>query len=304
MIKRLIEISRDPAHLSLRDEQLVIQPYDAPQDAAASIPCEDIGMVLIDHVRTTYTHQALAALMRFGAVVVVCGRDHLPAGLLLPVADHPEIVWRLNDQIAASLPLKKRLWQQIVKAKVVAQARNLPRESDARKQLLNLAEEVRSGDTTNVESQAARIYWNAWLGDGVPFTRDQDGDGVNALLNYGYAVLRAAVARALVSAGLTPALGLQHRHRANPFCLADDVLEPFRPLVDAVVQQLQRLGRLTLDQPTKAALLAVLHQTVRLEDSKGPLMVALHRTAASLVRCFQRADRQLLIPAAPDDDTH
>lgn len=322
MIKRTIEISRQAAHLSVRHEQLVVQPIGEDKAAATTIPCEDIGVVCIDHPGVSYTHQAMAMLMRFGAAVVVCGPDHLPAGLLLPVSNHTEVLWRINEQVAATTPRKKRLWQQIVAAKVQRQARNLIEGSAPRRFLEELAKDVKSGDKGNAEAQAARVYWSAWLDtpektasrlvssptagmgdvdlDPDAWRRDQNGlDPLNVMLNYGYSVMRAAVARALVSAGLFPALGLFHRTRSNAFALADDLMEPLRPLVDARVRDWYRAGRGIqngLDQETKAALLRLLTHPVQVDGTSGPLMVALHRMTASLVRCLRGEETKLLLP--------
>lgn len=319
MIKRTIEISRQPAHLSAKLEQLVVQPFDRDKSAARSIPAEDIGLVMVDQPRSSFSYHALATLMQHGAAFVVCGRDHLPLGLMLPLPNHTEVVWRIDDQISVSKPTKKRLWQQLVVAKIRAQAGNIAVESPAHRQLLRMAGEVKSGDITNVEGQAARLYWSAWMAagqtprwassrtaesgmidlDGTTFRRDADSsDPLNAMLNYGYGVLRAAVGRALVSSGLLPALGLHHRHRSNAFCLADDLMEPLRPVVDARVRKLYQAGHRELDQPTKAELLDVLIAPVRTEGQTGPLMVSLSRLTASLVSCFQGKARQLTIPLA------
>jgi CRISPR-associated protein Cas1 len=274
MIKRTIEISQQPAHLTVRNEQLLLLPKDGngQEPPRASIPCEDIGVVLVEHCGTTYSHAALERLLHHGAALVICGRDHLPAGMLLPVGEHSQIVPRLQQQIAIGKPLRKQLWKQIVQAKIRAQAANLAPGSAVRSRLLNLARNVRSGDPSNVEAQAARSYWQVWLSDGDrtdgephasfrtdrgDFRRDPAGPPPNNLLNYGYAIMRAAVARAIVSAGLTPALGIQHHQRSNAFCLA---------------------------------------------DATGPLMVGLHRFIASLVRCFEGADRRLTIPVAGLDE--
>ncbi|MFI4859346.1 MAG: type II CRISPR-associated endonuclease Cas1 [Phycisphaerales bacterium JB063] len=311
MIKRTIEISRRPAHLSAKLGQLIVQPFDAPKDEATSIPAEDIGIVVVDHAQVIYSHGALQTLLDNGACVVICGRDHQPAGLLLPVSPHTQQVERLRIQIDASKPTNKRLWQQVVIAKVRAQASNLLRPTEgrpegaeiSRRKLANLAGEVKSGDTSNVEAQAAKVYWAAWRQFGGPelhgWYRDKDGtDPLNAHLNYGYAILRAAVARALVAAGLHPALGLHHQNRANAFCLADDLMEPFRPLIDREAIALIREGREQLDQSNKARLLALLTAECVMDDQSGPLMVQLHRMTASLVRCLSGEDRQLAIPKA------
>jgi CRISPR-associated protein Cas1 len=310
VIKRTLEISREPAHLSVRDEQLVLK---RDGQTIGSVPCEDIGVVLVDHPQTTYTHGALAKLAESDAAVVICGRDHLPAAILLPIADHSQVVWRLDAQLKVSRPLRKQLWKQLVVAKVEAQAANLAADLPARRKLLALAREVRSGDPTNIEAQAAKIYWANWLAtsdlaalDVERFRRDPQAAGVNSFLNYGYSVLRAAIARAIVAAGLLPSLGIHHRNRSNPFCLADDLIEPLRPLVDDRVRELHRQGYEELNQPAKAALLEILADRVTLagastdsgEENTGPLMVQLHRYVASLVRCYTGNARELQIPIA------
>jgi CRISPR-associated protein Cas1 len=299
MIKRTLEISREPAYLAVRDRQLLLKRGG---QTVASIPCEDLGFVAVDHPQTTYSHAALTTLLEEGAVLLLCGRDHLPAGLLLPLSEHHQVVWRLHSQIDASLPLKKRLWQQLVRGKILAQAANLDPDGAAARQLLNLARAVRSGDPANCEAQAARIYWANWLlqgpqtDDSLPFRRDPDQPGINALLNYGYAVLRAALARALVSGGLQPAIGVHHSNRANAFCLADDLIEPLRPLVDARARALAFDGHDELTQPAKAELLDLLTLEVATGDFRGPLLVALHRYVASFVRVLDGQAKRLEIP--------
>ena len=294
MIKRTIEVSSEPAHLTAKLEQLLILRKG---ETVGTIPCEDIGVVVVDQPQTTYSHAALSALLRSGAVLVVCGRDHLPAGVLLPLADHSQVVWRISEQIALRRPLCKQLWRQLVRAKIRAQAVNLPLDCPARKKLLELSQSVRSGDPSNVEAHAARVYWKHWL-PGEAFRRDVDGDGVNALLNYGYAIIRAAMARALVSAGLLPALGLFHANRSNAFCLADDMMEPLRPLVDRRVRKLHCDGHRELKPETKAGLLGLLADPVRVGRQRGPMMVSLHRMVTSLVCCYQGETKRLEIPRA------
>lgn len=305
MIKRTIEISREPAHLAVRDDQLRIVREGQRTLESASIPCEDIGLLIVDHPQVSYSHHALARLVEFGAGVVVCGSDHLPAGLLLPMSSHTEVVWRVNDQISAAKPVRKQLWKQIIVAKVRAQAANLAEDSPVRRRLMAMARQVGSGDPKNVEAQAARLYWPVWLDEqgGPPFRRDTDGkDAINAMLNYGYAIFRAAVARALVGAGLLPVLGIHHSNRSNAFCLADDLIEPLRPMMDARVRQLHRRGHESLTSHTKAALLERLTATVRYGERTGPLLVALHACAASLADCLGGRSGTLLIPEAVDPD--
>ena len=302
MIKRTIEVSRQPLHLSVKHDQLVLQARGQAPGDAPTIPCEDIGIVVVDEPGTSWSHQALAKLMEHGAAVVVCGRDHLPAGMLLPFSTHTEVVTRINEQIAVKRPVKKRLWKQLVVAKIRGQARNLDKASPARLKLLNLSKRVKSGDPSNIEAQAAKVYWHAWLGEDAEagerrFRRDPHGPPPNNLLNYGYAVLRAAIARAQIAAGMLPAIGMHHSNRSNAFCLADDLLEPLRPIVDDRVRQLHGDGALKLDQPTKAALLGLLVAPAEVAGQSGPLMVNLHRMVASLVRCYQGQADKLDIPA-------
>jgi CRISPR-associated protein Cas1 len=292
MIKRTIDISNGPTYLAIENDQLVLSREGAE---VGRIPCEDIGILLIDHYATVYTHVVMTRLMGYGAVVVLCGEKHLPTGLVLPMEGNDLMTQRLLKQIECSAPLRKRLWQQVVRAKVRGQAENLKGAGDgggekldgrevARRRLLNLAEEVRSGDPENAEGQAARFYWPALMGDG--FRRDRFGDWPNALLNYGYMVMRASVARALVGAGLHPAFGLHHQNRGNAFCLADDLVEPLRPLVDAAVVRMLRPGLDTIGPEVKRAILGLLTVETKVGDQSGPLMVGLHRMAASLWQCY------------------
>lgn len=292
MIKRTVEISQEPAHLSVRLNQLVLKRNG---NVAGSIPCEDIGVVLVDHPATTYTHSALASLAASDATLVICGHDHLPAAVLLPLSDHGQIVWRIQDQLAVSRPARKQIWKQLVQAKIRAQAANLPDDCPARRKLADLASQVRSGDPTNVEAQAARIYWEHWRPE-ESFRRDRNADGLNSLLNYGYSVARAAVARAIVAAGLFPAIGLHHANRSNAFCLADDLVEPLRPLVDDRARDLFLQGYDELTQEAKAELLKLLAEPVMMNGERGPLMVNLHRMVASLVRCYRGEQKSLEIP--------
>ena len=295
MIKRTIEISQEPVHLTVKHDQLLLLAKDDDRTQRAGIPCEDIGVVLVEHPGTTYSHAALDRLLHHGATVVICGRDHLPAGMLLPVGEHSQVVPRIHQQVALKKPLRKQLWKQIVQAKIRAQAANLPEKSPGRSRLLALARSVRSGDPTNVEAQAARAYWQVWLDDPA-FRRDPAGLPPNNLLNYGYAIMRAAIARAVVAAGLIPAMGIQHRNRSDAFCLADDLVEPLRPLVDECVRDLHRDGYAELIPSVKRTLLELLVTQVRTAGESGPLMVHLHRMVASLVRCYQGERRTLEIP--------
>ncbi|MBD3293383.1 MAG: type II CRISPR-associated endonuclease Cas1, partial [Armatimonadia bacterium] len=208
MIKRTIEISSQPSHLAVRHDQLEIRQGE---EVSATVPIEDIGVLIVDQRATTYTHPMLTSLIAAGGVVVVCDERHLPSGLLLPIAGHHATAQRLRAQVQASKPLNKRLWQQLVRHKIEGQALNLGRGHRLHGRLRSLIREVRSGDPANVEAQAARLYWQAYFG--TAFRRDQDGEPPNNLLNYGYTVIRAAIARALCGAGLHPSLGLHHANR-------------------------------------------------------------------------------------------
>lgn len=296
MIKRTVDISEGPTRLSIELDQLVLT---RERQEIGRVPCEDIGVLLVDHHSTTYTHAVFTRLAASGACVVLCGANHLPEALVLPMADNELTARRMRAQAACPRPLRKRLWRQIVRRKVRGQAENLPPDHPVRFRLMEMAKEVRSGDVSNVEGQAARFYWPALMG--AEFRRDPDGLPPNNLLNYGYMVMRAAVARAIVAAGLHPAFGLQHQHRNNTFALADDLVEVLRPRVDCIVLELMREGSGFVDREAKHKILGVMAEEVRVGDQNGPLMVQLHRVAASLVRCYQREQDRIELPlfAAP-----
>jgi len=295
MIKRIVEISSARTHLSIRFGQLLISRHDNPETA---IPCEDIGVLLVDHQATTYTHAVFTQLLKAGAAVVLCGPNHHPTGMLLPIETNTIQTERFRTQFQAKEPVKKNLWKQLIRAKIKHQAIVLGRHSEIYPTLMKLRHKVRSGDPSNIEAQASKKYWAYFIPDSN-FRRDINAPGVNSLLNYGYMVLRAAVARALCSAGLHPSIGIHHHNRYNAFCLADDILEPFRGFVEKKVRQICPDGQFhrDFDQKTKAALLEVLYQRVSIAGFAGPLMVGLHRTAASLVRVFQGDQKQIDLPA-------
>jgi len=273
MLKRTIEISSDATHLSMQLGQLTLKRKGC---SVGSVPCEDLGTLVVDHAQTTYTHAVLRDIAANGGSVIICGHDHLPVGVMVPLATHNQVVQRISEQIQATLPRKKRIWQQLIQAKILASSRVLEPAPVAR-QLKALATQVRSGDPANVEARAAKLFWRNWLPESCGFRRDQDGDEFNGLLNYGYAIIRAMLARAIISAGYSTAIGIHHHHRANSFCLADDLIEPLRPLVDGLVRDLQEQGHTEVNRETKEALLGLMTQTVRLGDSVGPLNVVVHR---------------------------
>lgn len=238
MIKHIIEVSQEPSRLSLRNNQLVVTQSGIEK---SQIPCEDIGVIVVDQPQTVYTHQLLCHLSSTNAVVVLCDQNHLPTSILLPLSDHSTLVPRLQLQISMSAPRRKKLWADIVKEKLKRQAENLPDEYPAKQKILDLAKNVKTGDPTNREAQGAKVYWQNWLWQ-QEFRRDRDATGINSILNYGYAIIRAALARSVVAAGLQPSLGLMHRNRSNAFCLVDDLIEPYRPMVDFQVRELYRQG--------------------------------------------------------------
>ncbi len=302
MIKKIIEISQAKTHLAIRYGQLIVKNNEAEE---RSIPCEDIGVLLVDHSGVTYTHSVFTELLRCGAAIVLCGGNHQPNGMLLPLEGNTLQAERFAQQIEAKEPVKKKLWRQVIRAKIKHQAKIVGEDSDVYKSLMVLREQVRSGDPDNIEAQASRKFWPVFIqGIGstnltlADFRRDAEGKPPNNLLNYGYTVMRAAVARALCSAGLLPCLGIHHHNRYNAFCLADDVMEPFRGFVESKVKQIceTEVAVDDLTQQIKAQLLEVLYQEVTIGETSGPLMVGLHRTAASLVRCFAGEQKEIDLP--------
>lgn len=303
MLKRTVEFSTPGTRLSVANRQLVVERPELPK---ATIPIEDLGVIIVDDARASYTQAVFLELLEAGATVMVTGRDHLPAGLMLPLDAHHIVTERHRTQVAASEPTRKRLWQSLVQAKISQQGLVLAHFAGHDAGLSAMARRVRSGDTDNLEAQAAQRYWPVLFGKS--FRRDRDADGVNALLNYGYAVVRAAIARAIVATGLIPSLGVFHKNRSNPFCLADDLLEPYRPFVDWRVRLLlddSDGDAPTLDvRATKAALLSLFNETVLVSARRNPLLVAIQLSAASLGRALCGDGKALALPAglplAPD----
>jgi CRISPR-associated protein Cas1 len=291
MIARTIEISGHGNRLSIEQGSMVVQREG---QVVGRVPVEDIGVLILDSMTTTYTHAVLAEVLAAGAVIIPCDSKHLPAALFLPQNNTLQ-TQRLASQTAAPLPLRKSLWKQVVQAKIANQAAALPEGSPVRGRLKAMVSEVRSGDPTNVEAQAAKAYWRALFEDEA-FRRLPEGEPPNNLLNYGYMVLRASVARAICGAGLHPSFGLHHKNRSDAFCLADDLVEPFRPLVDAKVKALAAAGRAEIDKESKVELLGLLTAEIEVGGEKGPLMVALERMTASLVRCYAGEQKKLDLP--------
>lgn len=296
MIKRTIYFG-NPAYLHKKDQQLKIIDTET-QDEKASIPLEDIAVVILDHPQLTITHALLSDLLDRNVALVSCDSSHLPSGLMLPLDGHHIQTERFRTQLAASEPLLKNLWAQTVKAKVENQADMLLRASIESKQLRALIPQIKSGDPDNIEGRAASVYWKLVYGaDG--FTRDRYGMAPNAHLNYCYAILRAMVARALVSSGMLPTMGIHHRNKYNAYCLADDVMEPYRPFCDELVYQLYLSGCIDseeINREHKARLLSIATCDVMIDGKRSPLMVALSRTTNSLFECFEGSRRKIVYP--------
>ena len=306
MIKQTLLISENRADLRLSQGQLLFN-FDDPSGALPrSRPCEDIGLLVIDNPHTTISAALVSELADKGAAILYCDGAHLPRSLVLPLSRHCNVVHRLNDQIACTKPRKKRIWQQIIQAKLKHQAQVLePYNASTAQRIAGLVRKVQSGDPQNCEAQGAKLYFQALFADTYAqgFRREPTAkDSLNSALNYGYAILRALVARALVIAGLQPTLGIFHHQRSNPFCLADELLEPLRPLVDPIVKNLDLSANLYpqegLTKSIKASLLVLPKLYVGLKErSSGPLMVQLSHYLASFHRCITAEEDTLQIPS-------
>ncbi len=295
MIKRTLYFS-SPAYLKTKNEQLVIELADGGEVKTAAI--EDIGVLILDHQQITITHATIAKLLANNVALITCNEYHHPTGLLLNLDGHTLQSQRFQAQIEASAPLKKQLWQQTVIAKIANQAKLLQQRRTENKFLLNLSQNVLSGDSSNCEAQAANYYWKNLFPDFLNFKRLREGSPPNNLLNYGYALLRALVARSLVGSGLLPTLGIFHRNQYNAYCLADDIMEPYRPYVDKVVCDIVRMNGhfLEMSPGMKQQLLTIPVMDVVIDGDKSPMMNAIHRTTTSLAKCFEGKSRKLLFP--------
>lgn len=290
MLKKAILIENKSA-ISTKHNQLVIEN----ELRKGVIPIEDIGFLVIDHQETYMSLPAMNALIDNNAAVIICGRNHLPNGLFLNLNSHHIQQELFKNQIEASGPLKKQLWQQTIIEKIKNQGILLEKITGKKNQFEFLASKVLSGDTSNMEGVAAQHYWKSFFEQ--EFKRERFGDYPNNFLNYGYALLRAATARALSGSGLLNTLGIHHKSKYNAFALADDIMEPFRPMVDQKVYELmQTYEEQELNTVLKAALLEVLTQTVYFKEEKSPLMVALQKTASSLQQCYSGDRKKIKYP--------
>lgn len=308
MIKKTLYFG-NPAYLSLWRDQLVIKlpeveknesvPESFKEQYRVTKPVEDLGVVVLDNKQITITLGLLEALLENNCAVITCDSKCLPVGLMLPLYGNTTQNERFRQQIEASLPLKKQLWQQTIKAKIENQASVL---SDCTGEVVKCmrvwANDVRSGDPDNLEARAAAYYWKFLFADVDGFTRDRDGVPPNNLLNYGYSILRAVVARGLVISGLLPTFGIHHHNRYNAYCLADDIMEPYRPYVDELVFRLVESygSKIELSKEVKARLLTIPTIDVKIGGKRSPLMVAVGQTTASLYRCFTGELRRISYP--------
>ena len=299
-------------YLSTRHEQLVVQQKDnepktglkSESKVERSIPIEDIGFLILDHPQLSLSHVATQKLMSYNVAVIYCDEKHLPNAMLLPFEAHQTQNERFRQQLCITEPNQKQLWKQTIEFKIQNQAAVLYNTQGTSGKLQKLAREVASGDTSNREALAARYYWSQLFGDYVPnFQRDRHGTYPNNLLNFGYAILRAATARALVGAGLNLTLGINHHNRYNAYCLADDIMEPYRPFVDMQVMEIVGIEYPNFSENLSVAhkqkLLSILTTDTDFGEMTSPLMIALQRTANSLVKCYAGELRKLNYPTIP-----
>lgn len=308
MIKKTLYFG-NPAYLSLRNEQLVIRlpevekanlPEAIKQESTRTIPIEDIGVIVLDNKQITITQGVLAALLNNTVAVITCDNKRMPTGMLLLLSGNTLHQERFRNQIEAAVPLRKQLWQQTVKAKIENQAFCLQKNTSKSFAPLHvLARSVRSDDADNNEAQAAAYYWKNIFPNLPDFTRDKEGTPPNNLLNYGYTILRAVIARALVGSGLLPVYGIHHHNRYNAYCLADDIMEPYRPFVDDLVIKTTNKKEIPAELTTelKQEMLMIPVLDVLIGGKRSPLMIAAGQTTASLAKCYNGESRNIAYPS-------
>ena len=294
MITRSIYIG-NPAYLKLKDEQLYIMQPETGQ-MKGKIPVEDLGLLMLDHWQITVSHQLIQKMMGNNVVVISCDAHHLPHGIMLPLHGHTEFSDRIKDQMEASEPLKKQLWKQTIECKIDNQTEVLRRLGNYYEPMIDYRNNVKSGDLTNMEGIAAQHYWKYLIS--LDFLRQRFGDSPNQFFNFGYSVLRSIVARAIVETGLLPVLGIFHKNKYNPYCLADDMMEPYRPFVDWLVMDWLTRNPETeeLTKEFKAHILQIATKDVKIDGKTRPLMVAVKTTISSLYKCYTGEKRQISYP--------
>lgn len=296
MIKRTLMFS-NPAYLSHKNSQLVVSFPDKEKETK-TVPIEDVGVVVLENQQITISHGCIAALLQNNVAIISCDAAHMPTGLILPLDGGHTQSERFRYQIDASVPLKKQLWQQTIQQKIYNQARVLESIGLEVENMQRWSKAVRSGDPDNYEGRAAAYYWQNIFAEFISFNRHRAGEPPNNLLNYGYAILRAVVARSLVSSGLLPTLGIFHRNKYNAYCLADDIMEPYRPFVDSMVYDIVKEGSPFAELTTelKMRILKLPQVDVSFDDMTSPLLVGTSRTTASLARCFEGVSRKINYP--------
>lgn len=293
MLKRTLYIG-NPAYLKLKDNQLQVTDPET-KELKGSAPVEDMAILMLDHYQITISHQLIVALQGNNVAVISCDAHHLPFAMMLPMAGHVEHSERLKHQLNVSEPLRKQLWKQTVEAKISQQMLLLKKLKKYYEPMVDYLNNVKSGDSTNMEGIAAQHYWKYLFEN---FSREREGEAPNNFLNFGYAVLRSIVARALVSSGMNPTLGIFHRNKYNPYCLADDIMEPYRPYVDEIVYHLMLTPSRPTDltKETKSELLKIATQDVMMMQKIRPLMVAVSSTTSSLYKCYTAEQRIINYP--------
>ncbi|MEK9516837.1 MAG: type II CRISPR-associated endonuclease Cas1 [Flavobacteriaceae bacterium] len=292
MIKRTLYFANE-CYLSTQKQQLVVRYPDGRE--TKSVPIEDIGVVLLDHYRLTLTATLLNKLLGNNVAVITCDAQHLPLGMFLNLNGHSLQQEHFARQIVVTQAKKDRLWKQVIQAKISNQAALLMEQGTAVLNMERWAKQVKNGDPNNLEARAANYYWRHLFGD-IKFTRERFGAAPNGLLNYGYTILRGIVARALVGSGLLPTLGIHHHNKYNAYCLADDLMEPYRPYVDAVVVKLAENGVGELTPQSKKELLQIPVLDVSINQQKSPLMLAVQQSAASLQQCYAGQQKTIKLP--------
>jgi CRISPR-associated protein Cas1 len=293
-MERVVDIETDGLFLSVHRGFLIV---NTGGEEKGRIALDDIGALIVHAHGTTWSNTVFTRLSERSVPVVICGTNHAPISCLWPIAGHYQQGARMRAQVDASRPLRKQMWQQIVTAKIRMQGDVLAWSGTEAGAFRLLARKVRSGDPDNVEAQAARRYWKGLFGPA--FSRDRDAGGINGLLNYGYTVLRAALSRAICAAGLHPTLGIFHSNRANAFALADDLMEPYRPLVDRLVLRLVRDGQMDVNPETKLALTGIATLDLPGEAGISPLAVQAQRFVYSVATSFETGTCRLELPRAP-----
>ena len=299
MVGRIVEVADDRRHLFVSRGFLVVRDTEGERKELGQVPLDDIAAVIANAHGISYTNNALVALASRGTPFVLCGTNHNAVGMLLPIEGHHVQARRIEAQITASQPTHKRLWAAVIKAKLEQQAATLEAAGGPAAPLTALIKKVRSGDPDNIEGQGARRYWTLLFGDA--FRRDQNAEGLNGLLNYGYTVLRSATARAVVAAGLHPSIGLHHSNDANAMRLVDDLMEPFRPIVDLKAWQLQQNGESHVTPNAKRAMVNTLYDDLPSSMGVSPVMVCMQRLATSLAQVYlgERDKLDLPLPGLP-----